>query len=38
LDCAVTGEDPLEKWFDSSKNTPEKNIAEAKDNLKYLAK
>lgn len=38
LDCAITGEDPLENWFDSSKNTPENNIAAAKDNLKYLTK
>jgi hypothetical protein len=38
LDCAISGEDPLENWFDSSKNTPENNIAAAKDNLKYLTK
>ena len=38
LDCAVTGEDPLESWFDSSKNTQENNIAAAKGNLKYLTK
>jgi len=38
LDCAINGEDPLESWFDISKNTPENNIAAAKDNLKYLTK
>ena len=36
LDCAITGEDPLDSWFDSSKNTPENNIAAAKKNLKCL--
>lgn len=36
LDVAITGEDPLEKWMDASRITPDKAIASAMGNLKYL--